>query len=196
MGQGTQTQTQTGGSQVRELEEYYKQRDEVSARQGQLSLEGMRQFYVDCEREEWKYETLCDLFNIINLTQAIVYCNTADQATWLAAKLASNDFSVGVAHGLTDAADARAVLADFRTGDIRVLVVTDGVLINSVWLIVNYDLPANMDDYMLRIGRSGKFGRRGVAINFVTAEAAAQVRQLEEYFNTTIPPLPADLSFM
>jgi superfamily II DNA/RNA helicase len=179
-----------------------QQRDEGSAQPGQLSLAGMRQFYVDCEREEWKYETLCDLFALINLTQAIVYCNTADQATWLAAKLASDDFSVGVAHGLIDAADARAVLADFRTGDIRVLVVTDGVLLHSVvltwavWLIVNYDLPANMDDYMLRIGRSGKFGRRGVDINFVTAETAAQVRQLEEYFNTTIPPLPTDLSFM
>ena len=177
-----------------------KQRDEVSAQPGQLSLVGMGQFYVDFERDEWKHETLCDLFNIINLTQAIVYCNTADQATWLAAKLASNDFSVGVAHGLTDAAYARAVLADFRTGDIRVLVVTDGVLLHSVvltvWLIVNYDLPANMDDYMLRIGRSGRFARRGVAINFVTAEAAAQVRRLEEYFNTTIPPLPADLSFL
>ncbi|ELR14551.1 helicase conserved Cterminal domain containing protein [Acanthamoeba castellanii str. Neff] len=179
-----------------------RQKDEVAAWRGQLSLAGMNQFYVDCAREEWKYETLCDLFNIINLTQAIVYCNTADKATWLAAKLASDDFSAGAVHGLADATDTRAALTDFRVGKVRVLVVTDSVLINSelptwgVSLTVNYDLPANMDDYLVRIGRSGRFGRRGVAIDFVTEETAAQVRQLEEYYNTAIPPLPSDLAFL
>ncbi|ELR14548.1 eukaryotic translation initiation factor, putative [Acanthamoeba castellanii str. Neff] len=178
-----------------------RQKDEVAARRGQLTLAGMNQFYVDCAREEWKFDTLCDLFNIINLTQAIVFCNTADKATWLAAKLASDGFSLAAVHGLTDATDARAALTDFRVAVVRVLVVTDGVLNNSgllpyAWLSVNYDLPASLDDYMTRVGRSGRFGRRGVAINLVTEETAAQVRQLEEYYNTAIAALPDDLSFL
>ena len=186
----------------KEMHRDQRGKDEVAAWRGVLTLEGMRQFYVDCGREECKYDGLVDLLSTINAGQAIVFCNTADHATRLAEQLwASDHLSASAVHGLTDASEARAALARFGQCVTRVLVITDSVVAAEVptWaggaLLINYDLPDHLDDYLARarIGRRGKYTRQGVVISLVTEETGgSQVRELEEDYKVVIPPLPAD----
>jgi translation initiation factor 4A len=180
-----------------------RRKDEVAAWCGVLTLEGMRQFYVDCERDECKYDSLVDLLSTINAGQAIVFCNTAATATRLAERLwASDHLSASAVHGLTDASEARAALDRFGQCVTRVLVITDSVVVAAevpTWagraLLINYDLPDHRDDYAARarIGRRGKYTREGVVISLVTEEAGgSQMRELEECYKVVIPPLPAN----
>ena len=89
-------------------------------------------------------------------------------------------------------------MKEFRTGSTRVLITTDllarGIDVQQVSLVINYDMPTNYENYLHRIGRSGRFGRKGVAINFVTEGDAQFLKDLEQHYNTSIEELPEDLS--
>ena len=90
------------------------------------------------------------------------------------------------------------ILNEFRTGSSRVLITTDllarGIDVQQVSLVINYDLPRNLENYIHRIGRSGRFGRKGVAINFVTAEDTRSMRELEAFYQTQIDEMPANVA--
>ncbi|ORY46515.1 P-loop containing nucleoside triphosphate hydrolase protein [Rhizoclosmatium globosum] len=120
----------------------------------ELTLEGIKQFFVAVEQEDWKFETLCDLYDSLTVTQAVIFCNTRRKAH-------------------------------------RVLITTD------VWalsLVINYDLPGNRENYIHRIGRSGRFGRKGVAINFVKNEDVKIFEDIEQYYSTQIDEMPMNVS--
>lgn len=164
----------------------------------ELTLDGISQYYVAVDREDWKLDTLCDLYETLTITQAIIYCNKRRQVDWLTEQLLRRDFTVSSTHGEMDMRDRQLVMKEFRSGVSRVLITTDllarGIDVHAVSLVINYDLPTNRENYIHRIGRGGRYGRKGVAINFVTAGDVRYMKDIEEFYGTQVDPLPRDVS--
>jgi len=170
----------------------------ILVKKEQLTLDGIKQFYVGVERESWKLDTLCDLYETLTIVQAIIYCNTRRKVEWLTEKMCQRDFTVSSMHGDMEMPKRQLIMKEFRSGSSRVLITTDllarGIDVQQVSLVINYDLPTNRENYIHRIGRSGRFGRKGVAINFVTQEDVKQLREIEQFYNTQIEEMPMDVS--
>jgi len=170
----------------------------ILVKKDELTLEGIKQFYIAVEREEWKLDTLCDLYETLTITQAIIYCNTRRKVDWLTEKMQSRDFTVSAMHGDMDQRERDLIMREFRSGSSRVLITTDllarGIDVQQVSLVINYDLPTNRENYIHRIGRSGRFGRKGVAINFLTSGDVRFLRDIEQYYNTTIEEMPMNVA--
>jgi len=170
----------------------------ILVKKEQVTLEGIKQFYIAVEREQWKFETLCDLYETLTITQAIIYCNTRRKVDWLTDQMNAKDFTVSSMHGDMSPQDREVIMKEFRSGSSRVLVTTDllarGIDVQQVSLVINYDLPANRENYIHRIGRSGRFGRKGVAINFVTNDDVRTMREIEAFYNTKIEEMPMDVA--
>lgn len=164
----------------------------------EVTLEGIKQFYVAVEREEWKFDTLVDLYETLTIAQSIIYVSTRRKVEWLTDKLAAKDFTVSAIHGEMTPADREMVMKEFRSGSSRVLISTDitarGIDVQGVSLVINYDLPSIRENYIHRIGRSGRFGRKGVAINFVTTEDVRQLRDIEKFYATQIKEMPMNVA--
>ena len=170
----------------------------VLVKRDELTLDGVRQFFVAVDKEEWKFETLCDLYDTLTVTQAVIFCNTKSKVDWLADKMKAAGFTVSSMHGRMAQKDRDAVMSEFRSGASRVLISTDvwgrGIDVQQVSLVVNYDLPTSRENYIHRIGRSGRFGRKGVAINFVREEDVPILRDIEQYYSTQIDEMPMSLA--
>merc|ERR1711881_562735 len=164
----------------------------------ELTLEGIKQFYVAVEREEWKLDTLCDLYETLTITQAIIYCNARRKVDWLTEQLHSRDFTVSALHGDMDQKERELIMKEFRSGSSRVLITTDllarGIDVQQVSLVINYDLPKDRENYIHRIGRSGRFGRKGVAINFIVSDDVRVLRDIEQFYNTQIEEMPMNVA--
>jgi ATP-dependent RNA helicase len=117
---------------------------------------------------------------------------------WLTGKMRENNFTVSAMHGDMPQKERDAIMTEFRSGASRVLITTDiwgrGIDVQQVSLVINYDLPTNRELYIHRIGRSGRFGRKGVAINFVTTEDVRILRDIEQFYATTIDEMPLNVS--
>ncbi|XP_074599800.1 eukaryotic initiation factor 4A-I-like [Brevipalpus obovatus] len=170
----------------------------ILVKKERLTLEGIKQFYVMIEKEEWKFDTLCDLYETLTITQAVIFCNTRRKVDWLTQKMQEKDFTVSHMHGDMEQKQRGAIMREFRSGSSRVLITTDllarGIDVQQVSLVINYDLPTNRENYIHRIGRGGRFGRKGVAINFVTAEDKRNLQDIEKYYNTQIEEMPMDVA--
>jgi translation initiation factor 4A len=170
----------------------------ILVKKDELTLEGIRQFYVAIEKEEWKLDTLCDLYETLTITQAIIYCNTRRKVDFLADQLTKRDFTISTMHAELDQKERDLVMREFRSGSSRVLISTDllarGIDVQQVSLVINFDLPQNMENYLHRIGRSGRFGRKGVAINFVTNNDVRAMKDIEKYYHTQIEEMPMDIA--
>ena len=172
----------------------------ILVKRDELTLEGIKQFFVAVEKEEWKFDTLCDLYDTLTITQAVIFCNTRRKVDWLSAKMKENNFQVSSMHGEMQQKERDEVMAEFRQGSSRVLITTDvwarGIDIANISLVINYDLPTNRENYIHRIGRSGRFGRKGVAINFVTVDDVRILRDIEQFYSTQIDEMPVKLEDM
>ena len=170
----------------------------ILVKRDELTLEGIKQFFVAVEKEEWKFETLCDLYETLTITQAIIYCNTRRKVDWLTEQMQSKDFTVSAMHGDMDQRERDIIMREFRSGSSRVLITTDllarGIDVQQVSLVINYDLPTNRENYIHRIGRSGRFGRKGVSINFLTEPDVRYLRDIEEFYNTEIVEMPMNVA--
>jgi len=170
----------------------------ILVKKDELTLEGIRQFYVAIEKEEWKLDTLCDLYETLTITQAIIYCNTRRKVDFLADQLSKRDFTISTMHAELDQKERDLVMREFRSGSSRVLISTDllarGIDVQQVSLVINFDLPQNMENYLHRIGRSGRFGRKGVAINFVTNNDVRTMKDIERFYHTQIEEMPMDIA--
>lgn len=170
----------------------------ILVKRAELTLEGIKQFYVAVEKEEWKLDTLCDLYETLTITQAIIYCNTRRKVDWLTEKMQGRDFTVSAMHGDMDQRERDLIMREFRSGSSRVLITTDllarGIDVQQVSLVINYDLPTNRENYIHRIGRGGRFGRKGVAINFLTQADVRYLRDIEDFYNTQIEEMPMDVA--
>ncbi|TIB33442.1 hypothetical protein E3P81_01671 [Wallemia ichthyophaga] len=172
----------------------------ILVKRDEITLEGIKQFFVAVEKEEWKFDTLCDLYDTLTITQAVIFCNTRKKVDWLTDKMREANFTVSAMHGEMQQKDRDGIMNEFRGGNSRVLITTDvwarGIDVQQVSLVINYDLPSNRENYIHRIGRSGRFGRKGVAINFVTTEDVRILRDIEQYYATQIDEMPLNLSEM
>jgi translation initiation factor 4A len=172
----------------------------ILVKKDELTLEGIRQFYVAIEKEEWKLDTLCDLYETLTITQAIIYCNTRRKVDFLADQMAKRDFTISTMHAELDQKERDLIMREFRSGSSRVLISTDllarGIDVQQVSLVINFDLPQNMENYLHRIGRSGRFGRKGVAISFVTNNDVRSMKDIERYYHTQIEEMPMDIADM
>jgi len=164
----------------------------------EVPLDGIKQYYVPLEKEEWKFEVLCDLYQQLNIAQALIYCNKRQRADWLADKMAQQGFPLSVIHGEMDVEERKKRMSDFRTGAVRVMISTDllarGIDVQQVSLVINYELPVQKENYIHRIGRAGRFGRKGVTINLISPEEKRALGEIEEHWKITQEVLPNDLS--
>jgi len=171
---------------------------QILVKKDQLTLEGINQYYVAVERDEWKLDVLCDLYETLTISQCIVYCNTRRTVEYLERAMDKRDFTVSVIHADLDQTQRSLVMRQFQSGSSRVLISTDllarGIDVQQVSLVINYDLPSSTENYLHRIGRSGRFGRKGVAINFVTSRDIRQMQRIECFYETQIQELPADIA--
>jgi len=170
----------------------------VLVKRDELTLDGIKQFFVAVEREEWKFDTLCDLYDTLTITQAVIFCNTKRKVDWLTEKMRESNFTVSSMHGDMPQQERNAIMDEFRGGKSRVLISTDvwarGIDVQNVSLVINYDLPNNRELYIHRIGRSGRYGRKGVAINFVKNDDVRILRDIEQYYSTQIDEMPMNVA--
>jgi len=170
----------------------------ILVKKEELTLDGIKQYYVAVEKEDYKLATLTDLYESLNIQQAIIYCNTRRKVNWLTDKMKQQDFTVSSMHAEMRQNEREMIMKEFRSGSTRVLITTDllarGIDVQAVSLVINYDLPNNRENYIHRIGRSGRYGRKGNAINFVTDEDASVLRELEQFYNTKVDELPMDIA--
>jgi len=170
----------------------------ILVKRDEITLEGIKQFFVAVEKEEWKFDTLCDLYDTLTITQAVIFCNTRRKVDWLTDKMRQANFTVAAMHGDMAQKERDEIMTSFRSGENRVLITTDiwarGIDVQQVSLVINYDLPNNRELYIHRIGRSGRFGRKGVAINFVKKDDIRILRDIEQFYSTQIDEMPMNVA--
>ena len=174
--------------------EFMKDPVKILVKKEDLTLEGISQYYISLETEQEKYETLCDLYKSISVGQSMIYCSSKKKVIWLSEKLSEEGYPVSSIHGDITQVDRDKIMKSFRKGETRVLITTDllarGIDVRSVSLVINYDLPEDMQSYIHRIGRTGRFGRKGWAINFVMKTDDKYMRTIENYYQTQIVEMP------
>jgi translation initiation factor 4A len=164
----------------------------------EVPLQGIRQYYVHINHEEWKFDTLCDIYSQLTINQCMIFCNKQARADWLAMKMKDANFTLECLHGGMSAEERDKKMEDFRKGSCRVLITTDlaarGIDVQQVEMVINFDVPADKANYIHRIGRAARYGRKGVTINLVGPSDLRMQKDIEVYWNTNWEPLPEDLS--
>merc|ERR1712139_237503 len=164
----------------------------------EISLQLIKQYYIAVEQEKWKFDTLCDLYDSMTVTQAVIFCNNKKKVDWLAQKMRAANFPIASIHGDMPQKDRDSIMEDFRVGRSRQLIATDllgrGLDIQQVSLVINYDIPTSKEFYIHRIGRSGRFGRKGVALNFMRTEDEGLLESIQEHYSTIINEMPGNIA--
>jgi translation initiation factor 4A len=181
----------------------YFMKDPISifVKSDELTLEGIKQYYINVEKEDWKLDVLCDLYETITVSQTVIFCSSKRKVIWLQNEMEAREFTTSVIHGDMINEDRIKIMNEFRSGSSRILIATDllarGIDVQQVSLVINYDIPSGIegrDNYIHRIGRSGRFGRKGVAINFIKYDDVNMMREIEKFYSTTIEELPANIN--
>ena len=179
-------------------EKFMRKPINVLVKSEELTLEGIKQYYINVEHYKYKFDTLCELYGLVTINQSMIYCNSLKSVEYLTRNLKNNNFMVSYIHGKMSPIEREETMKDFRNGKSRVLVSTDllsrGIDVQQVSVVINYDIPSNIQSYLHRIGRSGRYGRKGVAINFMTSYDEYKMKEIENYYQTQIEPLPADIN--
>jgi len=160
----------------------------------ELTLEGIDQFYINVDEEQFKFEVLADLYRYLSINQTIIYCNSKKKCQQIHHRLEQNNFTVSSIHSDMSQQERNNVIQKFRIGGVRILLATDiiarGIDVQQVSTVINFDLPLKKEIYIHRIGRSGRYGRKGMAINFVTKNDFSYLKQIESFYATSIEPFP------
>ena len=176
---------------------FMKDPAKILVKNEELTLEGIKQYYVYLKKED-KLDVLLQIYRGIEIAQAIIYCNSKRSVDFVSEELKKKGHMVSSIHGDLKQFERDQVMRDFRNGATRVLITTDllarGIDVYQVSLVINYELPREKETYIHRIGISGRFGRKGNAINFVTPPEKDELDAIQKYYNTTIEALPTDLS--
>jgi translation initiation factor 4A len=159
-----------------------------------LTLQGIAQYFVALDNDEGKYQTLKDLFGTLSVSQAIIYCNSIRRVDDLYDAMKHDEFPVQRLHGGLDESDRKQIYSTFKNGACRVLIATDliarGIDVQQVSIVINFDIPKNVHTYLHRIGRSGRWGRKGVGINFITRRDVQKLKEIEEFYSTEVKEFP------
>jgi len=163
-----------------------------------LTLEGIKQYFVAVEDDRQKYLTLKDLYQFCSLTQCIIYANSIKRVTDLYEAMKEDKFPVCMLHSSMEKSERERAFSEFRTGAARVLISSNvtsrGIDIQQVSIVINFDLPRDIHNYLHRIGRSGRWGRKGTGINFITRRDIVKMKEIESYYSTQINELPRDFN--
>jgi hypothetical protein len=166
----------------------------------QLTLEGIKQYFVAIEDDKQKYGTLKDLYSFMSVSQCIIYCNSIRRVAELYDAMINDGFPVCCIHSNMDKVEREKAYTEFRNGTHRVLISSNvtarGIDIQQVSVVINFDISKCIHTYLHRIGRSGRWGRKGVGINFVTRHDVSKIREIEKHYNTQIDELPAEFEKM
>lgn len=161
----------------------------------QLTLEGIEQYYVALDTDEYKYEALKDLYGVLSLSQSIIYCNSVRRVEELYEAMMTDNFPVCRIHSNMDKHERQASFNEFASGKMRVLISSNvtarGIDVQQVSTVINFDIPKCVNTYLHRIGRSGRWGRKGMGINFVTKRDIHSMKEIEQHYHTEIKELPA-----
>jgi len=165
-----------------------------------LTLDGIRQFVIGIDDDRQKYQTLKDLFSFISVSQCIIYCNSVKRVIDLYDAMKEDDFPVCCIHSNMEKSVRDAAFHNFKYGKYRVLISSNvtarGIDIQQVSVVINFDLPKCVHTYLHRIGRSGRWGRKGVGINFISRRDVTKIKEIEQHYSCNIEEMPADLTFL
>lgn len=172
----------------------------ISVKREQLTLEGIGQYYVAINDDREKYLTLKNIFSFNTLSHTIIYCNSIKRVQDLYEAMCEDGFPVCRIHSNMEKSERDKAFNDFRSGNSRVMISSNvtarGIDIQQVSVVINFDLAKDVHTYLHRIGRSGRWGRKGVGINFITRRDVMQIKKIEEHYSTQIHEMPADLTFL
>mmetsp|Transcript_16597 Transcript_16597/g.28096 ORF Transcript_16597/g.28096 Transcript_16597/m.28096 type:complete len:405 (+) Transcript_16597:166-1380(+) len=162
----------------------------------ELTLKGITQYYAFVE-EKQKVHCLNTLFAKLDINQSIIFCNSVNRVELLAKKITELGYSCFYIHAKMKQPDRNRVFHEFRNGATRHLVCSDlftrGIDIQSVNVVINFDFPKTAETYLHRIGRSGRFGHLGLAVNLITYEDRFNLYKIEQELSTEIAPIPANI---
>ena len=178
-------------------EKFLREPLKILVKTEQVTLEGIRQFYVAIENDNQKYDTLKDIFGQISVSQCIIYCNSIKRVNDLCEALTNDNFPVCCIHSGMEKEDRTKAYKEFTAGASRVLISSNltarGIDVQQVSTVINFDLPNDIHTYIHRIGRSGRWGRKGIGINFITRRDVRKMKEIEQYYDTQIDELPASI---
>ena len=171
---------------------------QVLVKKEQLTLEGIQQFFINVKHNDWKYDVITDLYDTINVGQCIIYMNSKNKIEEIYDKLNASDFPVGFITGDRSVQERNEVMEQFRAGTLRILLSSDllarGIDIQQLSLVINFDLPREKETYIHRIGRSGRYGRKGVAINLISDREVDYMKHIEEFYDTQVSEMPQNIA--
>ena len=169
----------------------------ILVKQEMVTLEGIKQYYLGVEQENWKVATLYDLYERLKIRQTIIFVNSKRKADYLREQLENEKFVVSIIHANMTQLQRDKTMKTFRTGSSRILIATDvisrGIDVQQVQVVINFDIPRHVETYIHRIGRSGRYGRKGIAINFVTEQEFDKLEKIQKFYHTEIQPLPDNI---
>ena len=183
---------------LRLTEKFMKDPIKITLKPDELTLEAIQQYYIALKDDNDKFETVKDLFSILQVNQSIIYVNTITRVNQLYSAMIADGFPVGYIHSSMDKDERETALQKFRNGGFRVLISSGitarGIDIQQVSTVINFDITRDVNTYLHAIGRSGRYGRKGLAINFVTKYDIDLMRRIEKHYNISIEELPSDLN--
>jgi len=173
---------------------------QISVKREMLTLEGIKQYYIAVDDDRQKYATLKDLFSHLSVSQCIIYCNSIKRVQDLYEAMNEDEFPVCRIHSNMDKVERENAFNDFKRGNSRVLISSNvtarGIDIQQVSIVINFDLPKDVNTYLHRIGRSGRWGRKGIGINFISRRDVTKMKEIENYYSTQITEMPSEISFL
>ena len=179
-------------------EKFMNNPEKILVKKEQLTLEGITQFYINIRVNEWKFDVLKDLYDTINISQCIIYINSKNKLMDVYNNLTRENFPVSYIHGELTSAERKDVMEKFRGGQSRILLSTDllsrGIDVQQLSLVINFDLPKSKETYIHRIGRSGRYGRKGVAISLITDRDIQSMKEIESFYDTQITEMPNNIA--
>ena len=178
-------------------ESFMNNPEKIIVQKEALTLDGISQFYINIKFNDWKYDILKDLYETINISQCIIYINSRNKLMEVYDNLMSDNFPVSYIHGELTGKERKETMNDFKSGKTRILLSTDllsrGIDIQQLSLVINFDLPRSKETYIHRIGRSGRYGRKGIAINLVSDRDTENLEEIMKFYNTKIEEMPQNI---
>jgi ATP-dependent RNA helicase DDX6/DHH1 len=181
---------------VKEFKDRYMNNPHTINLMEELTLKGVTQYYAYVE-ERQKVHCLNTLFKKLRINQSIIFCNSHQRVELLAKKITDLKYSCYYIHSRMQQESRNRVFHDFRQGHCRNLVCSDlftrGIDIQAVNVVINFDFPSTSETYLHRVGRSGRFGHLGIAINLITKEDKLKLFNIEQELGTQIEPIPSEI---
>ena len=172
----------------------------VLLKNSEVVVDLITQYYLNVETEDLKFETLLDLYSLISTYQTIIFCNTINKVDYLKENFEKENFEITCIHGKLIQQERDDIIQKFRNGDTRILLTTDllarGIDIPQVNLVINYDLPQNKETYIHRIGRCGRFDKKGISIAMIKMEDPSDMKifnKMKNYYKMDINELPENV---